>query len=123
MKLAICLAAALLAGCSSMGSWSPRSWSPGSWTHGSWLDAVGRPATPPQAMSDDQAAALLQEAAQLRAQSDAVRVRLAQEADRRQRFRYYEDLRVLGDKLAPVERLLRDAGRPVRAAGLPPPAV
>ena len=117
MKLAICLAAALLAGCSSM-----RSWSPSAWSHGSWLDAVGRPASPPLVMGDEQAGALLQEAARLRGQSDAVRARLAGEPDRLQRFRHYDDLRALGERLAPIERSLRDAGRPVGPSTLPPPA-
>jgi hypothetical protein len=49
-------------------------------------------------------------------------VLLAQEADLRQRFRHYEELRDLGERLAPIERSLRDAGRPVRSASLPPPA-
>jgi len=117
MKLAICLAAALLAGCSSMSSWSPSSWS-----HGSWLEAVGRPASPPLVMSEEQAGALRQEAARLRGQSDAVRARLAGERDRFQRIRHYDELRTLGERLAPIERSLRDAGRPVGPSALPPPA-
>lgn len=117
MKLATCLAtAALLAGCSSLKPWSPGSWSLGSWSHGSWLDAVGKPAKPPLVMSDEQAGVLLQEAAQLRGEADAVRSRLAGERDRIQRLRYYDELRALGDRLAPIERSLRDAGRPTRAA-------
>ncbi|MDP3760794.1 MAG: hypothetical protein Q8R01_09805 [Ramlibacter sp.] len=117
MKPAICLAAALLAGCSSMSSWSPSSWS-----HGSWLDAVGKPPTPRPIMSDEQAGALQQEAARLRGQSDAVRARLAGERDRLQRFRHYDELRAVGERLAPIERSLRDAGRPVGPPAPPPPA-
>ena len=117
MKLATCLAAALLAGCSSYGAWSP-----GAWSHGSWLDDIGRPASPPLVMSDEQAGHLQREAAQLRGESEAVRVRLAGERDRLQRLRHYEELRDLGERLAPIERSLRDAGRPVRSASLPPPA-
>lgn len=117
MKLAMCLAVALLAGCSSYGSWSP-----GSRSHGSWLDQVGRPANPPLVMSDEQAGYLLQQATQLRSESDAVRARLAGERDRLQRIRHYDELRALGDRLAPIERSLRDAGRPVRSAGLLPQA-
>lgn len=117
MKLATCLAAALLAGCSSFGSWSPAKWS-----HGSWLDEVGKPAHPPLIMSDEQAGYLQRQASQLRIESDALRLRLAGEHDRLQRFRYYEELRALGDRLAPIERTLRDAGRATRAAGSPVPA-
>jgi len=117
MKLATCLAAALLAGCSSYGSWSPRAWS-----HGSWLDAVGRPANPPLVMSDEQAGHLQQQAAQLRSESEAVRARLAGERDRVERLRHYDELRVLGDRLVPIERALRDAGRATRAAGATAPA-
>jgi len=115
MKLATCLAAALLAGCSSYGSWAPASWS-----HGSWLDEVGKPANPAVVMSDEQAGYLLRQAAQLRSESDAVRARLAGERDRLQRLRHYEDLRVLGDRLAPIERSLRDAGRAIRAPAIAP---
>ncbi|ROZ77498.1 hypothetical protein [Ramlibacter sp. WS9] len=62
-------------------------------------------------MSTEQAAALTAEALRLRERADAVRVRLASEADRRQRFRYYEQLRLIGDDLRPLEAQLRDAGR------------
>jgi hypothetical protein len=114
MKLALILAVAALCGCSTSKF--------GSWEYGSWLDQVGAPARPPVAMSEEPARALSREAAQLRDRSEAVRVLLAHEADRRQRFRHYEELRDLGDRLAPIERSLRDAGRPVRSAALPPPA-
>jgi hypothetical protein len=131
MKLATCLAtAALLAGCSSLNAWSPKSWSldswsPGSWsltswTPGAWLDA--KRADPPPPMSDEQAAALLQQATELRRESDALWARLAGERDRVQRFRYYDELRALGARLAPIERSLRDAGRPTRAAAGAAPA-
>jgi hypothetical protein len=107
MKLAATLALVLLAGCAGQGA---------------MLDEMGRPPQPPLAMSDEQAGYLLQQATQLRERADAVRVRLAREGDRRQRFRYYEELRALGDRLAPVERVLRDSGRPIRSAGGPSPA-
>jgi hypothetical protein len=110
MKLAMVLVVATLCGCSTSKY--------GSWEYGSWLDQVGAPAKPPVAMSDEQARALSQEAAQLRDRSEAVRVRLAHETDRRQRFRHYEELRDLGDRLVPIERSLREAGRPVRSAAL-----
>jgi hypothetical protein len=112
MKLAALLVLAVLAGCSSVTTFE----------HGSWLDEVGKPPQPPSVMSDEQAGYMLQEAAQLRSRSEALRARLALEADRRQRFRYYEALRDLGDRLVPVERALRDAGRPVRSAGASPQA-
>jgi hypothetical protein len=111
-KLIAFLAVAVLAGCSTVTTLD----------HGSWLDEVGMPPQPPLVMSDEQAGYMMQEAAQLRARSEALRARLAHETDRRQRFRHYEALRDLGDELAPVERALRDAGRPVRSAGTPPQA-
>ena len=83
---------------------------------GSWLDNIGRPVRPPVAMSDKQAADIAGEAAQLRGQADSLRARLSSESDRRQRFRYYEELRILGDRLVPLERQLLDAGRPPRSA-------
>jgi len=101
MKLIASVAAALLAGCAS---------------YGSWLDEVGKPPRPPVAIGDEQALQLTQEAAQLRSQAEAVRARLAAESDRIQRIRFYEQLRDIGDRLSPVERQLRDAGRPLRAA-------
>jgi hypothetical protein len=114
MKLALILAVAALCGCSTSRY--------GSWEYGSWLDRVGATARPPVAMGEEQARALSQEASQLRNRAEAVRVLLAHEADRRERFRHYEELRDLGERLAPIERSLRDAGRPVRSASLPPPA-
>lgn len=114
MKLAVFLAVAALCGCSTSKY--------GSWEYGSWLDQVGAPSRPPLAMSEEQARALSQAATQLRDRSEVVRALLAREADRRQRFRHYEELRALGERLAPIERSLRDAGRPVRSASLPPPA-
>lgn len=115
MKLAMLLVVAALCGCSTNAR-------VGSWEYGSWLDRVGAPARPPLSMSDEQANALSQEAALLRGRADAIRVLLAREADRRQRFAHYQELRDLGDRLAPIERTLRDAGRPVRSATLSPPA-
>jgi hypothetical protein len=88
--------------------------------HGSWLDDIGKPPRPPVAMSSEQAVQLAQEAAQLRARADTVRGQLAQETDRRQRLRYYEELRDLGDQLVPLERALMEAGRPARMPAHPP---
>jgi hypothetical protein len=96
MKLFLALAPALLAGCA---------------IHGSWLDEIGKAPRPPVAMEDAQARHLEEEAAHLRGRAEAIRLLLARETDRRQRFRHYEALRRLGDDLAPVERALLDAGR------------
>lgn len=115
MKLAALLVVATLCGCSTNARVA-------SWEYGSWLDRIGAPARPPLAMSDEQARALLQEAAQLRGRAYAIRVQLAHEADRPQRFAHYQELRDLGDRLAPIERALRDAGRPVRPDALSPSA-
>lgn len=96
MKLVASVAVVLLSGCMS---------------YGSWLDDIGKRPNPPVDMSNEQAAELSAEALRLRSQADAIRVRLASEADRRQRFRYYEELRRIGDDLRPLEAQLRYAGR------------
>ncbi|MBG9389740.1 hypothetical protein [Caenimonas aquaedulcis] len=62
-------------------------------------------------MSDEQAAVLIGEARELRHRGHSIRLALAAEKDRRQRFRYYEALRDIGDSLVPIERRLLDAGR------------
>lgn len=79
---------------------------------GSWLDEIGKPARPPVVISDERATQLTVETAQLRARADEVRALLALEPERRQRFRYYEALRHIGDRLRPLQNELRDAGRP-----------
>ena len=96
MKLVASVAVLMLSGCMS---------------YGSWLDQVGKPPNPPHSMSNEQAARLGGEAAGLRVRAEAVRVRLAAEADRRERVRYYEELRRIGDQLRPLEAQLREAGR------------
>ncbi len=96
MKLVASVAVLMLSGCMS---------------YGSWLDQIGKLPNPPRPMSNEQAARLGGEAAGLRGRAEAVRVRLAGEADRRQRVRYYEELRRIGDQLRPLEAQLRDAGR------------
>jgi hypothetical protein len=102
MKLIACLSAALLlSGCA---------------VYGSWLDKVGKAPQPPVAMSDATAAELSAEARDLRARADVTRLALQHEPDRRQRFRYYEELRHIGDSLVPIERQLLDAGRSARSA-------
>jgi hypothetical protein len=96
MKLVAGVAVVLLSGCMS---------------YGSWLDDIGKRPNPPVEMSNEQAAALTVEASRLRGEAETIRVRLAAEADRRQRFRYYEQLRRIGDDLRPLETQLRYAGR------------
>jgi hypothetical protein len=103
-RLFLALAPVLLAGCA---------------IHGSWLDEIGKPPRPPVAMDDAQARQLAQEASELRARAEAIRLQLARETDRRQRFRHYEALRKLDDDLVPLERALIDAGRPARKAIAP----
>jgi hypothetical protein len=96
MKLLAPLAVLMLSGCMS---------------YGSWLQEVGKLPDPPHAMSNEQAAALGAEITRLRGQAEAMRVRLASEADRVQRFRYYDELRSIGGQLQPLETQLRNAGR------------
>ncbi|MDB5872539.1 MAG: hypothetical protein JWQ07_1981, partial [Ramlibacter sp.] len=52
----------------------------------------------------------------------ALRAKLAAETDRRQRFRYYDELRDIGNALVPLERELRDAGIPARTVPPQPAA-
>ena len=101
MKILLCLPALLLAGCA---------------VSGSWLDKVGVRPHPPVAMTGDEAASLRVEARELRAREESVRVALSAEPDRRQRIRYYEELRRLGEDLVPIERRLLDAGRAPKSA-------
>jgi hypothetical protein len=107
MKLVAWIPAVLLAGCTSYIS------------HGSWLDAVGKPPQPPVTMSDDQAWAIAAQAAQLRLQADSLRVRLAREADRRERIRDYRELEDIGWSLRPLERRLEEAGRSTVTGAVP----
>ncbi len=100
------LAAILLAGCASQPFVEIANRS-----HGSWLDDVGKRPNPPLEMSNEEAVVLSAETLRLRGQADSIRTRLAAEADRRQRFRYYEQLRRIGDDLRPLEAQLRNAGR------------
>jgi len=107
MKLAAWIPVVLLAGCTSYVS------------HGSWLDTVGKLPRPPVAMSDEEAQATAAQAAQLRSQADAIRVRLAREADRRERFRDYRALEDIGWSLRPLERRLEEAGRSTVTGAVP----
>ncbi|MES2634557.1 MAG: hypothetical protein V4669_16425 [Pseudomonadota bacterium] len=88
--------------------------------YGSWLDQIGRRPNPPVDMSQDEAVALRDQAIRLRAEANAIRVQLASETDRVQRFRYYSELRKIDDDLVPIERQLLDARRPSRTPGLAP---
>jgi hypothetical protein len=102
---AVLLAAFVLSGCARM---SDR-------LHGSWLDQVGKPASPPVAISDERAAMLTAEVLRLRAESEEIRRKLSNEKDRVQRVAHLRDLRVVRDRLRPVERVLQDARRTVPA--------
>jgi hypothetical protein len=88
-------------------------------SHGSWLDTVGVPPQPPVAMTDDDARATAGQAAALRSQADAVRVRLAHETDRRDRIRDYRQLNDIGWSLRQIERRLEDAGRSTVTGAVP----
>lgn len=108
--LALLLAAAALAGCSSLKQQS----------HGSWLDRVGRPRPAAHAPAAGQAQAVREQQASLQARADALRVKLAAEPDRVQRIAYFRQLMNLGDELRGLEEAAR-AGRTERRR-LPTPA-
>ncbi|MES2785179.1 MAG: hypothetical protein V4684_06920 [Pseudomonadota bacterium] len=88
--------------------------------YGSWLDQVGKRPNPPLAMTPEEAGVLREQAVRLRAEADAIRIQLASETDRVQRFRYYSVIREIDDELVPIERELLDARQPSRMPGLAP---
>jgi hypothetical protein len=107
-KILLVLSCALaLAGCASR-------------QYGSWLDDIGKLPNPRVAMSDEEARDLKAEAIELRAEANAIRIKLAAEKDRVQRYRYYSEIRKIDDSLAPIERRLTDAGRASRPGLLTP---
>jgi hypothetical protein len=107
MKLVALIPVMLLAGCTSYIS------------HGSWLESVGKLPQPPVAMTDEEARATAAQVAALRSQADAVRSRLAHEADRRERIRDYRELDDIGWSLQPLERRLEQAGRSTVTGAVP----
>ena len=88
--------------------------------YGSQLDNVGKLPNPPVAMSADEGRDLTSQAEALRSQADAIRAQLALEKDRVKRIRQYGELRLIEDRLVPLERRLADAGRPSRGAARAP---
>jgi hypothetical protein len=107
--LTFCFGGLLLAGCAN----------PDYWDHGEWLDHVSvRPEHPVQ-HSDQEQQALQSEADQLRAQAEAIRVKLASEKSRDERIAQMKQLKDIGDNLRPVENALQ--GGPIPYRGLPIP--
>ena len=101
MKTLLALLCALaLAGCAGLNDRS----------YGSWLENVGKPPAKIVPLTPERTASLQSEAAQLRAESDALRSRLAVERDRVRRVEYIRELRDLGDRLHPIEQALRNGG-------------
>lgn len=103
----LCLAAVALAGCAG----------PDYWDHGDWLDHVSVRPEHPVAHSAAERQALMVQSDQLRAQAEAVRVKLAAEKSREQRIAQLKQLRDIGDNLRPVENALQGGPMPYR--GLP----
>lgn len=111
MKSLTFLAAALvLAGCSSLDHRS----------YGSWLEHVGEKKTARYPFSADESAALKAQAAQLHANADALRLKLAGEKDRVQRIAYMHQLEDIGNDLGPIEKKLRAGGTDSRRYAPPP---
>jgi ABC-type uncharacterized transport system auxiliary subunit len=76
-------------------------------SHGSWLDTYGMP--PPatrQMVAEPQATQLRTQIAQIEAQAEAIRVKLALEKDRIKRYAYLRQLRDLDDQQRPLDELL-----------------
>lgn len=107
--LPIVAACALLSGCNTAQRLS----------YGSWLDHVGERKAARYPLSEEEKQALGKQAAELHAQADVIRVKLAAEKDRTQRIAYMRRLEDIGDDLRPVERMLRDGGTNRRR--MPPP--
>ena len=109
--LSFCFAG-LLAGCAH---------GPSYWDHGEWLDHVSvRPQHPVQHSVEEQQA-LQSEADQLRAQAEAIRVKLASEKSRDLRIAQIKQLEEIGDDLRPVEKALQGGPMPYRAMPTPQP--
>ena len=75
--------------------------------HGSWLDSYGVP--PPgsrQQVAEPEASQLRAQSADLDAQAEAIRVKLADEKDRVKRYDYLAQLKKIGDKRRPLDALL-----------------
>jgi len=90
-------ASAALAGCA---RWDER-------FHGSWLDTYGvPPLATPQMVAEPQASELRTQITQLKAQAEAIRVKMASEKDREKRFVYLRQLEAIGDKERPLDDLL-----------------
>jgi hypothetical protein len=90
-------ASATLAGCA---GWDRRS-------YGSWLDTYGMP--PPgsrQQVAEPQASQLRAQIAELQSEAEAVRIKMAGEPDRVKRYAYLKQLRDIGDKQRPLDKLL-----------------
>jgi hypothetical protein len=84
-------------------------------SYGSWLDRVGQPAPASVRPAGAEAQAMRAQAAQLHAQADTIRTKLALEPDRVRRVEYMRELRDIGDRLNPLERALRYGSQPAAA--------
>jgi hypothetical protein len=93
-SVAACIA---LAGCAQLEQTS----------YGSWLDRIGQPVPAGARPTGPQAEAMRAQAAQLHAQADTIRTKLAVEPDRVRRVEYMRELREIGDRLNPLEQALR----------------
>ena len=87
--------------------------------HGSWLETFGKP--PPssrQQVAEPQASQLRAQIAELNAQAEVIRVKMAGEPDRVKRYAYLEQLKRIGDRKRPLDDLLHLGPK---APGLPVP--
>ncbi len=98
--LATVLCVFLVSGCSGMRERS----------YGSWLDKVGQPPARVVPLTPERSKELQAEAAQLRIEAEGVRAQLGVERDRVRRVEYFKELQVLGDRLHPIEKALRNGG-------------
>jgi hypothetical protein len=81
-------------------------------SYGSWLDRIGQPAQATVRPTPPEADAMRARAAQLHAQADTIRTKLALEPDRVRRVEYMRELRDIGDRLNPLEQALRYGPQP-----------
>ena len=109
--LILIAASAALSGCARL---DQRFW-------GSWLDTYGMP--PPasrQQVAEPEATQLRQQIAELRAEAEVIRVKMAEEPDRVKRYAYLKQLRDIGDKQRPLDERLHLGPKPSMLPGLEP---
>jgi hypothetical protein len=85
---------------------------PGCSTSSKVLQSIGFSAAPGP-ISDEEAKDLSSQLMALRTQREALRIKLATEADASVRAWHYRDIASLGNEMLPLQQRLKNAGRPL----------